>query len=138
MRDINAPQLPDFGYVFERPGGCAFLGGSDWGVNATGTALDGQVTLRETVADPRAGEDRGTSSRGALSSAEIRSVEAAFAAQGKPWRILSAVHARGGLRIERYKTAQEFETQSAATTTEISHHSAIVLDQNASCYATAS
>lgn len=144
LRDINAPRLPDFNYVFRREEGCAYLSASDWGVNATGAALDGDLTVVQTVKDPRPVSEQGIPANRMsavdskpLTKAEIAKVESAFAAQGKAWRILWATRVRQGLMIGRYKTAEEFEAQSTVTKTTISNHSAIVLDQKASCYVTA-
>ena len=133
VRDINAPQLPDFGYTFIRPGGCATLGGSDWGVNATGAAREGDTIVTRWEDDPR----EGIHHEGAIQGAELQGLQEAYARQGHAWKLISASKSPAGLRITRFKTEAEFMNQSAQTGTEISHHSAIVLDPNASRYATA-
>lgn len=133
-RDINAPALPDLGYTFALPGGCATLGGSDWGVFSAAAAETGDNIVTETayITDPRPGIPPlvpGWSYR--LSGPEITDLEAAFAAQGRPWDVISAVKHFQGLQLTRRMTKEELESRARATATEVSNHSAIVLDENA-------
>lgn len=133
-RDINAAALPDLGYSFALPGGCATLGSSDWGVLAATSAETGAnvVTEPRLVPDPR--PDAPALRPGQileLPPRELATVQAAFNAQGRPWQIIRAVGSPDGLRITRLMTADELRDKARNTPTEISNHSAIVLDENA-------
>ncbi|QID16261.1 DUF3274 domain-containing protein [Nitrogeniibacter mangrovi] len=138
VRDINAPQLPDFGYVFQRPGGCAYLGASDWGVDSAAQGETGRNVKTEVMDDPRR-EAGWASSSFPFTRTEQAEVERAFKAQGKDWEIISVsgANARGKIMVTRYMTEQEMLERARRTETSNSNHSAIVLDQNASCYAAA-
>ncbi|NMF91029.1 T6SS effector phospholipase Tle3 domain-containing protein [Aromatoleum petrolei] len=138
-RDINAPGLPDFGYTFALPAGCTTLGPSDWDVFAAAAAETGNnlITEPRPIPDPRHGIPPTLPGRThELPPHELATVEAAFTAQGKPWRLTRAIKAGDGLVITRYMSNEELREKARTTTTEISNHSAIVLDENAARCAT--
>lgn len=135
-RNLNAPQLPDFGKHFALPAGCATLGPSDWDVygaaaagrerNVTGEIVPDALGLLAPLSPPRP-----------LSAPEVARLEAALQRQGKPWRLAAAARSGDNLVVERYLTPEELETKARNTRTDNSNHSAIVLSADASRYATA-
>ncbi len=140
IRDLNGPRLPDLGFVFELPGGCPTLGASDWGVNSAAAAVKGTNLVVEPgfLADPRPGAPLPPpGSVRDLPAGEVQAVQSAFRGQGKPWTLVRVVQSAGGLRVTRLMTAEELEAQAQKTPTSTSHHSAIVLNQQASRCVTA-
>ncbi|MCC4115384.1 DUF3274 domain-containing protein [Aromatoleum toluclasticum] len=134
-RDINAPALPDLGYTFALPAGCTTLGSSDWDVFAAAAAETGNNLITEPRAMPDPRPNAPALRPGQileLPPRDLAAVEAAFDAQGKRWQIVRAVKASdGNLRITRTMTSDELRAKARITETEISNHSAIVLDEKA-------
>ncbi|HJV25933.1 MAG TPA: DUF3274 domain-containing protein [Aromatoleum sp.] len=131
-RDINAEALPDLKYTFKLPDGCHTLGSSDWGVYAAAAAQKGGNLTTHTAPDPRSGIPSALPGHvHDLPPRELAAVQSAFTAQGKPWRLTRAVKVGDGLMITRYMSSEELREQARDTATEISNHSAIVLDENA-------
>lgn len=142
VRNINAPQLPDLGFVFRLPGGCELLGASDWGVDSAALAEIGRNTVTEMVDNllpdkidryfppMLTGDKKGPS----LSPSEVAEVQQAFRDQGKKdWTLIEARQPeRNRLEITRYMTREELLDKARNTHTNISNHSAIVLNRDAS------
>ena len=143
-RNLNAPALPDFGYTFKRPEGCDFVGGSDFGVTAAGSAFDGELFVVEgPLKDPRPGSvqtasgDREEEPLGAKDLAEIADLLRQQDGRTE-WVVHSgSIDRVGRIKIVRYMTQDEVTAKVANTKTVNSHHSAMVLDVNASKYAAA-
>jgi hypothetical protein len=146
VRNINAPQLPDLGFVFRLPGGCDLLGASDWGVDSAALAETGHNTITEMVDNPLPGkidryfppmltdDKKGPS----LSPSEVAEVQQAFRDQGKDWTLVEARQPeRNRLKITRYMTPDELLEKARNTHTNISNHSAIVLNRDVSRCVTA-
>lgn len=137
-RNVNAPQLPDLGCVFQLPAGCNTLGASDWGVYSGAAGAAGRNLTWEIIQDPRPGAAPVRNSF-PLSTGELADVQHALRAQGKNWELKQGVGAsgRGNIMITRYLSEQEMMERARETKTEISNHSAIVLNQQVSKCVTA-
>ena len=138
IRNINAPQLPEFGYTFNyAQDGNSPLGPSDWDINSAALGLGGLNTRTEAIDDPRSNPPVFLG-RVALKADELRDVERALSERGESLTLIRASRLENNrLWITRAKTPQELEDESQQVESEISHHSAIVRDQEASCYVTA-
>lgn len=139
LRDLNGERLPpEFRYTFRLPAGCRTLGPADHPVNV---AARGAKIVSEVVADPRPPKVKRTNSatlsKPSDSQTDLKEVEALLRAQGKPWTLTMMRPAISGLRVWRYETTEEMRADSAATPTEISNHSAIVLSEEAAKHVTA-
>ena len=138
IRNINAPQLPEFGYTFNyAQDGNSPLGPSDWDINSAALGLGGLNTRTEAIDDPRSNPPVFLG-RVALKADELRDVERALSERGESLTLIRASRLENNrLWITRAKTPQELEDESQQVESEISHHSAIVRDQEASRYVTA-
>ena len=108
VRDINAPALPDLGYIFALPAGCDTLGSSDWGVQSAAAAVEGENHIQFQSADPRPGVrplPRGYQQE--LLRTELAELEAAFAARGEHWTLVRATANSEGVFVTRYMTPEE-------------------------------
>lgn len=142
-RNLNAPALPDFGYVFNRPDGCEYIGGSDFGVNAAGSAFDGELFMVEgPLRDPRPGSVQTASGDRdePLRPKDLAGIVSEFRKQPDKagWEIHSgSIDSYGRITVVRFMTKEETLAKSRMTKTVNSHHSAMVRDKDASRYAAA-
>jgi hypothetical protein len=138
LRRLDAPQVPDFGYVFRLKGEESTLGESDVGVNSAALGIAHRNVTWEIIQDPRPGAVP-VRNGWVLNSDELADVQHALREQGKDWELKSAMGASesGKLMIERYQTEAELHERARETKTTISNHSALMLDPMASVCVTA-